>query len=87
MTETEAIQQAGEYLGALIFSGISLPASIVNPLLGLFSIGSFFLGKRYEKKRQKKLAKKTGFEILELGEEEDKETEETYDDKDTGSLR
>lgn len=54
MTELEAIQQAGELLGGLIFSGLELPVKVANPLLGLIGIASFFLGKRYEKKRQKK---------------------------------
>ena len=54
MTESEAAMQIGQNIGTLLVLIAHVPAAIAAPLVGLLSLGSFFFGKKYERKWNKK---------------------------------
>jgi hypothetical protein len=58
MTEAEAAMKLGENLGVLLVFATKIPVVIASPIVALFGLGSFLLGKKYERKWNKKSQEK-----------------------------
>lgn len=54
MTEAEAALKIGESLGTILVTVAQVPLTLAAPIVTLLSFGSFFWGKRYERKYAKK---------------------------------